>query len=152
VWPAVRRACPEATFTVIGRRDAPLARLRDGQPSVTFAGYVDDLERFYQGRPIVVAPILSGSGLRVKILDALAHALPVVSTTVGCEGIGVRHGEDLMIADTGAAFAEAVVGLLNDGKRAQRLGDTGRTVVERRFSLQAVGVQMQEAIERFVRQ
>lgn len=152
VWAKVRRVCPDARFTVIGRRDAPLARARESLPGVTFAGYVDDLEHFYQRRPVVIAPILSGSGLRVKILDAMAHGLPVVSTTVGCEGIGARHDDDILIADNPDAFAASVVSLLNDSSRAQRVGDSGRTVVEQRFSLLAIGRQMQEAIERFVRQ
>lgn len=152
VWPRVSAACPDARFTVVGRRDNPLARLRESLPGVTFAGYVDDLERFYERRPLVVAPILSGSGLRVKILDAMAHGLPVVSTTVGCEGIGAHHGQHLLTADAPAHFADAVVSLLKDGELASRLGASGRTLVEQHFSLHAVGLQMREAIERFVRQ
>ncbi|MFN7981983.1 MAG: glycosyltransferase family 4 protein [Vicinamibacterales bacterium] len=146
VWTQVLRQRPDARFTVVGR-PAPVGRLRQDLPGVTFAGYVDDVKPFYDRRPIVVAPILSGSGLRVKILDAMAHALPVVSTTIGCEGIGARHGQDILIADTADAFAANVVALLNDRQRAQDLGHAGRSVVEQRFSLDAVGIQMREAIE-----
>lgn len=152
VWPLVLRQRPDAHFTIVGRRDGALGRVPEHLPGVTFAGYVDDIEPFFQRRPIVVVPIRSGSGLRVKILDAFARGLPVVSTTVGCEGIGAEHERHLLIADQADAFADFVTRLLGTSGEADRLGDAGRTLVEQQFSLHAVGAQMRDGIEAFVRQ
>lgn len=152
VWPLVLRQRPDARFTIVGRRDSAIGRVPEHLPGVTFAGYVDDIEPFYQRRPIVVVPIRSGSGLRVKILDAFARALPVVSTTVGCEGIGAAHEQQLLVADQPNTFADFITRLMSAPADADRLGGAGRTLVEQQFSLQAVGALMRDGIETFVRQ
>ena len=80
-----------------------------------------------------VVPLLSGAGMRVKILDAWSSGLPVVSTAVGAEGTEYQDNENLLIADEGPAFADAVLRLLNDKATANRIGQGGRSTVERAY-------------------
>ena len=127
-WPTVRRAVPNAVFTVIGKGAA--GRLRT-LPGIDLAGYVSDLDRYLAETAVFVVPLLTGAGMRVKILDAWCWGLPVVATSVGAEGIEAMHGENLLIGDDEEVFAESVVSILKDAERAQYLGRNGRaTVVE----------------------
>jgi glycosyltransferase involved in cell wall biosynthesis len=129
VWPKVMRAVPNAVFTVIGKGVAE--RLRT-LPGVDLAGYVPSLERHLAETAVFVVPLLTGAGMRVKILDAWCWGLPVVATPVGAEGVDAVDGENLLIGDDEEAFAESVIGVLKDPERARRLGSNGRaTVVER---------------------
>jgi polysaccharide biosynthesis protein PslH len=81
-----------------------------------------------------VVPLRIGGGTRLKIFEALAMGKPVVSTTIGAEGLPVVSGEHLLLADGPAPFAEAVIALLRDADRRRRLGEAGRRLVEERFS------------------
>jgi glycosyltransferase involved in cell wall biosynthesis len=93
-------------------------------------GYVEDITPYQQQAAMVVVPVRAGGGMRVKILNALAEGIPIVSTTVGCEGIQVADGEDILIADEPADFAAAVLRVLNDPGLAQRLSRNGRRLAE----------------------
>jgi glycosyltransferase involved in cell wall biosynthesis len=86
---------------------------------------------------VAVVPILAGSGTRFKILEAWAAGLPVVSTTVGAEGLPARDGHNLLLADGGAAFAEAVTRLLKCSTLRQSLGSAGRLLLEKEFTWEA---------------
>jgi len=129
VWPKVRRAVPRAVFTVIGKGSPE--RLRT-LPGVDVTGYVASLDRHLAETAVFVVPLLTGAGMRVKILDAWCRGLPVVATAVGAEGIEAVHGENLLICDEQDEFAEGVISVLEDAGRARLLGRNGRaTVVER---------------------
>jgi glycosyltransferase involved in cell wall biosynthesis len=147
VWPSLRQECPDARLTIVGRDHHALSRQWQKSENVVFAGYVDDLEPFYERCAVVVAPVRSGSGLRVKILDAFARAIPVVSTTIGCEGLDVMPGTHLLIGDDAGGFARAVARLLNVSDVAQTIGAAGRRLVEERYSLVAVGAKMHAALD-----
>ncbi len=88
---------------------------------------------------VFIVPLRSGSGVRVKILNALAMGLPVVSTSLGAEGMDVRSGEHLLIADGAAEFARAVVTVLREPELADRLGRSGRELVCKKYSWNRVG-------------
>lgn len=127
VFPQVRAAHPGTVLTVIGR-DPPSGLEKEG---VEVTGYVADLRPYLAETGVFVVPLLAGGGMRVKILDAWTWGLPVVSTTIGAEGIEVQHGKNLLLADTAPAFARAVIRVLTDRPLAQQLGQNGRrTVVE----------------------
>lgn len=132
-WPAIARRCPSAILTVVGK-GAP-----DGLAAGAFAdridvqGYVENIDGVLAETAAFVVPLLSGAGMRVKILDAWSSGLPVVSTAVGAEGAEYRDDENLLIADEGAAFADAVLRLLNDKATADRIGQGGRATVERAY-------------------
>jgi glycosyltransferase involved in cell wall biosynthesis len=95
---------------------------------------VADVRHYLARAAAVVTPLRVGSGTRLKVLEALAMAKPVVSTSVGCEGIDVVDGQHLLVADTPAAFAEAVLRVLADSDLARRLGSAGRELVQDRYS------------------
>jgi glycosyltransferase involved in cell wall biosynthesis len=115
VFEPVRRRRPQARLRIVGS-GPPLDGARAAEPGVEVVGEVADVGRELGGAAAVVAPIHWGAGTRVKILEALAHRLPVVSTTVGAEGLGLVDGQHLLIADTPEAFAEACVRALDGGR------------------------------------
>jgi glycosyltransferase involved in cell wall biosynthesis len=127
VWPSVRAAVPDGVFTVIGKGSP--GRLRD-MSRVEVTGYAQDLEPYLAETAAFVVPLLTGAGMRVKILDAWCWALPVVSTSIGAEGLNAVHGENLLIADEPDAFADHLVRILRDGCEASRIARNGRATVE----------------------
>jgi glycosyltransferase involved in cell wall biosynthesis len=136
--PAVRRRVADARVRIVGRD--PPQRLRDaGQlPGVEIAGGVPDVIPHLAEARMLAVPLQAGGGTRLKILEAFAAGLPVVSTAVGCEGLGVVDGEHLVIAERDR-FADAVADLLADPVRGQQLAARGRALAEERFDWGTVG-------------
>jgi glycosyltransferase involved in cell wall biosynthesis len=136
--PAVRRRVTDACVRIVGRE--PPQRLRDaGQlPGVEIAGGVPDVVPHLAEARLLAVPLQAGGGTRLKILEAFAAGLPVVSTAVGCEGLGVVDGEHLVIAERDR-FADAVADLLANVSRGQELAARGRVLVEERFDWGTVG-------------
>jgi glycosyltransferase involved in cell wall biosynthesis len=113
---------------VLGQGPAP----RLG-PSLEWLGAVPDVRPHLAATRVYVAPVRFGTGMRGKVLEALAMARPVVTTSVGAEGLGASHGHELLIADSAAELAAAIDGLLAEPERAEALGRAGRDLVRRRF-------------------
>ena len=101
---------------------------------VMFAGQVADAAAFIRSMQVMIAPLFSGGGMRIKILEAMAHGKAVVATTPGAAGIDIHHGENILLADDPDAFASAVSELLLDPSRARSIGDAGRRLVASRYS------------------
>jgi glycosyltransferase involved in cell wall biosynthesis len=137
VWPAVSRAVPAATFTVIGKG---AGRVLHSDPSarIDVRGYVEDLRSALAETAAFVVPLRTGAGMRVKILDAWCWGLPVVSTSVGAEGIDIAPGENVLVADEPAAFADEVIRLLKDPALSCRIAAGGRSTVEARYDWRKV--------------
>ncbi len=133
VLPRIRRVRPDVRFEIVGARPPEVVRALDDGESVRVLGYVDDLTSCFEQAAVMVVPLRVGSGMRVKILEGLARGIPMVSTTIGCEGIEARDGREILIADEAAAFAEAVLRLLDDPQEARRLAERGRALLERRY-------------------
>jgi glycosyltransferase involved in cell wall biosynthesis len=130
VWPRIRAAHPAASVDVAGPRppdDLTQWGLADERARVH--GYVADLAPLYRTAAVFIVPLHSGSGVRVKILEAMARGIPVVSTTVGAAGLDLRHGEHLLIADTPDQFAKAVLTLLHDPAQRAALAGAARARV-----------------------
>jgi glycosyltransferase involved in cell wall biosynthesis len=145
IWPGLARRHPRARLKLIGSHPLPDVVARQG-PRVEVAGLVEDLPRHLAEAAVVVVPLRVGGGTRLKILEALSMGKPVVSTTIGAEGIAARAGEHLLIADEPGAFADAVGRVLDDPALAERLGAAGRGLAERAYSWDAVGA----SLERFL--
>jgi glycosyltransferase involved in cell wall biosynthesis len=125
VLPLVRRQAPAASLHIVGTR--PKAEvLALACDDVVVHGFVPDMRPYYREAALVVAPLLRGGGTRVKILEAAACAKAVVSTTLGAEGLDLRPGADIVLADTAETFAAAVTRLLVDPMRCRRLGRSAR--------------------------
>jgi glycosyltransferase involved in cell wall biosynthesis len=134
VWPIIHQQRPDVVFDVVGARPpAEIEAYGQESEAINVTGYVDDPSDFYRQAGVMIVPLRAGGGMRVKILNALAQALPLVSTTIGCEGIAVEHGKHLLVADTPAAFAEATLRLLDDHLLAKTLGRNGRQLIEDQY-------------------
>jgi glycosyltransferase involved in cell wall biosynthesis len=133
ILPRIRQAVPDATLTVVGRNPAPSVIALGAQaPGVTVTGRVDDVRPYMERAALYVVPIRIGGGTRLKIFEAMAMGLPVVSTRVGAEGLPVADGQDIVLADSAAQFAGAAIQLLTDSERAQALGGAASRMVRER--------------------
>ena len=137
VYPLVRRKIPETRFIIAGNGPPEiLTSLATTDSQVEVTGYVDDLDQCYKQAAVFVAPILTGGGIIVKILDALAAGRPVVTTSIGNEGVGARPGHDLLVADDPEDFAASVVKLLREPEYARSLGARGTEFVRQNYGLE----------------
>ena len=143
VMPRLRDAGVDAQFWVVGRSPhARLTRLR-GRKDVTITGEVPDVRPYIVQADLYVVPLLAGGGTRFKILEALALAKPVVSTTLGADGIQVIHGEHLVLADTPDDFARQVRALLADREAARAMGWRGRAFVSANFDWSVIAPRLE---------
>lgn len=136
VLPLVRAQKSAVTFRVVGRN--PSAALSQAE-GVEVTGFVDDVRLELARARVFVCPIRYGSGTRLKLLEAFAAGLPVVSTRLGAEGIECVDGEHLLLADTPQEQADAIARLLNDDELARRLGCAGRDLAVERYDWRAIG-------------
>jgi len=135
IWPTVRAAVPGVGWTIVGAEPSPAVRALAAPGSgITVTGRVADVRPAIWRSRASVVPLRMGGGTRLKIVEALAMAQPVISTTVGCEGIAVTSGHELLLADTPADFAAAVIGVLRDPAQAAALGAAGRALAVSTYS------------------
>ena len=133
VWPAVRAQLPGVELSIVGS-NMPAA-IRDlAVEGVRVLGYVEDIDPLLDAARISIAPLRYGAGVKGKINQAMAFGLPVVATAMAAEGMGLREGEELLVAESAQAFADAVVRLYGDEALWQRLAEGGRDNVRRHFS------------------
>lgn len=138
IMPIIRKQYLGCTLTIAGSNPSPVIQSLASEPDISVTGFVDDADELARKCGVFIVPLRSGSGVRVKILNALAMGLPIVSTTIGVEGLDVRNGEHLLIADTPADFAESVIRVLTDSDLAQKLGVNGRKFVCDNYSWETV--------------
>jgi glycosyltransferase involved in cell wall biosynthesis len=145
--PRIRARHPSATVTIVGRvYDADLDSLR--RPGVTVTNWVDDVRPYVRRASVVVAPLRMGGGTRLKVVEGLAMAKPMVSTTIGCEGIDVRPGEHLLVADAPDDFADAVARLLRDRALGHKLGVAGNRLARAHYSWEGAVDQLGQLYDR----
>ena len=146
VFPLVRQGCPQAQLQIVGGNPGPeVLELHDGR-AVFVRGAVPRVEPYLERAAVVVAPIRFGGGTRIKILEAMAHRRPVVSTTVGAEGLEVEAGRHLLLADQPRAFAEACLRLLREPALGARLTAEGYELVRRQYDWRLIERRVQEIV------
>jgi polysaccharide biosynthesis protein PslH len=134
IYPLVKQQVPDVRCTLIGARPpASIVERSHSDRTLTVTGYVEDPMPFLEDSSMMVVPLRAGGGMRVKILNALSQGIPMVSTTVGCEGIDLANGKDILIADDPRAFAQSTVQLLTDAELNRDLTQTGRRTVEQKY-------------------
>jgi sugar transferase (PEP-CTERM/EpsH1 system associated) len=151
ILPLIRKEVPDVSLTVVGRKPSQrLNQLAVCEANVKLTGWVEDIRPFLATGAACVVPLRIGGGTRLKIFEAMSMGKAVVSTTVGAEGLPVRKGEHLLIADQPAAFANVTVALLRDPVRRQELGAAARKLVEERYSWAQVAKEFAQVLTRIV--
>lgn len=148
ILPHIHSRRPQTTFAIVGRQPPPeiLDRAR-GDSRLLVTGTVSDVRPYLWGAAASVVPLRIGSGTRIKIYEAMAAGTPVVSTTIGAEGLELNPGQDISIADHPAEFAARCLELLEDGERRSRVAAAARQLVTERFSWEQVARSVEQALE-----
>ena len=133
IWPRLRRLVPDLCFEIVGRDPDPRVIALGRTPGVVVTGAVADVRPYIASARGVVVPLRAGGGTRLKILEAMAMARPVVSTALGAEGLTIAPGHNILIANDAEGFAAHVLALLGSAERAALLGQAGRHLVEARY-------------------
>jgi glycosyltransferase involved in cell wall biosynthesis len=134
-FPLIKAQKPYCRFTIVGRNPHPsIKALDDPSRGIIVTGTVDDVRKYVRESSVVVVPLRYGGGTRLKILEAFAMGVPVVSTALGCEGITYENDRELLLADSPRALAEACVQLLSDGKKAAEIAKAARKLALRKYS------------------
>jgi glycosyltransferase involved in cell wall biosynthesis len=137
VWPRLRERWPSLVWRLVGKNAEAVSRFTSGDPRIEVTGAVEDAVRELARARVGVVPLLAGSGTRIKILEAWAAGLPVVSTTIGAEGLPACDGEHLVMADGGPAFAAAVSAVLENPGLRRNLARAGRLLLDKEFTWEA---------------
>lgn len=137
IWPGLRERWPGLVWRLIGKNPDAVKRFAQGDSRIQFTGPIPDAISELAAAGVVVVPLLTGSGTRLKILEAWAAARPVVSTRIGAEGLPAKHGENILLADTAPEFVQAVSQLLENPEMRDRLGKAARLEFERNFTWEA---------------
>lgn len=148
IFPLILQQIPSIKFTVIGKmNDAGPYEAVQSHPSVDFVGPVDDVVPYYLSSSILVVPLLSGSGTRLKILEAMSMGNPVVSTKIGAEGIEAADGEHLLLADDPVAFAKHIIALLKDELLFNQIRTRAYELVRNKYDWTVAGTTLRQAID-----
>lgn len=137
VWPRLRAQWPDLIWRLVGKNPQAVRPLVEGDPRIELHGPVDDAVTELSRAGIAVVPLLAGSGTRFKILEAWAAGLPVVSTTIGAEGLPVAHEREVLLADSAESFAASVSRLLTCTELRERLAMAGRLLLQKEFTWEA---------------
>jgi glycosyltransferase involved in cell wall biosynthesis len=150
VFPLILEEKPDATLTIIGKNPpADFYQLQNKYPQkVEVTGYVEDLTPYLEKAALMVIAVRAGGGMRVRILEAFARGMPVVTTTVGLEGIEARSGEEILVEDDPAGFAQATLRLFEDEALGFSLAEKGRMLAESHYDWQVVLTKMDEIYNR----
>lgn len=138
VFPHIFKARPDAEIWFVGAGADHLRNYGKNLPGVHFLGFVDDLAKAYHDARVVICPIRYGSGTRVKLVEAAAWGKPIVSTTMGAEGLDMSHHEHALFGDTPEAFAQHCLTLLTDSELCNRLGNNARALAQKTYDRKAI--------------
>jgi len=148
VFPLIEEKLPDIKFYIVGRSPpAMIQAFGDASQNIIVTGGVEDMRSYFDKAGVVVVPLRIGGGTRLKILEAMAMSKPVVSTSIGAEGIDTTPSTDILLADDPAAFAQSVVDLLADEERQRNMGQAGRRLVEAKYDWHSIAGQLEETYE-----
>jgi glycosyltransferase involved in cell wall biosynthesis len=147
-FPRLAGASPDCQLLIAGARPTPeMIAAAEGEPRIVITGTVPDMRPYLAAASAMLVPLFQGGGTRFKILEAFAANLPVISTAKGAEGLAVRDGTHLLIAETADEFVQAVHRLWNDERLAQELAANGLELVQQSYSFDATGQRIAGAVD-----
>lgn len=152
IWPRISKKLKDLTIDVVGKNPPPWLRelsLRD--PRVQVPGFVEDVRPYFKKATVFVCPITDGGGTRLKMLDALAMGMPIVSTTFAASGLALQNGQHLLLADTVEQFIESISRLLSDKVLRERIARSGLEVVTQLYCWETIGQRLLGAYEEAAR-
>lgn len=141
IFPHIREEIPEAKIYIVGKRPPQELKNRESE-NVKVTGFVDDVRPYVWKSSVFVVPLRMGSGTRLKVIESLAMKKPVVSTTIGCEGINVEDEKSILIEDSPKEFAEGVLRLFKDQKLRSKLTSNGYEVIKNHYEWSSIGDKM----------
>jgi polysaccharide biosynthesis protein PslH len=148
VLPYIRKERPNCRIMIAGRRPASaIKELAQRDSGIVVTGTVPDVRPYLWASTVAIVPLRIGGGTRLKIFEAMAARLPVVSTSIGAEGLPVTEGEHIAIADNPERFARCCLDLLTDAGLRQRRADRAWQLVSRQFSWSAVSTEFESALQ-----
>jgi glycosyltransferase involved in cell wall biosynthesis len=140
VWPRVKSAYPDAVMHIVGNNPPKaLQRLAESDTAVRLHGFVPDVRPYFSEARAAVCPIRDGGGTRIKVLDALAQGVPLVSTTIGTEGLELEPERHFLVADSTDAFVAQISRLFEHAALGRRLADEGRRLIEQQYAWEVQG-------------
>jgi len=150
IWPIILQDLPTAKLKIVGF--SPTAKIKDyaSDPSIEVLGAIDDIREAFATAHMLLAPIRSGKGTRYKVLEAMITGTPVVATTLAAEGLDLRSGRDVLIADTTSGLATASVKLLKDQELQQKLGMAGQKIVRQGYSWDTIAQSLDKVYKEFI--
>ncbi len=142
VWPLVNSQMPDAKFIIAGRNAPDWLTEKILRPGVEFVGEVPNSTAFMKKHAIMVVPLLSGSGIRIKIIEGMSVGKTIVTTQIGMEGIDAVHDKDILIADKAGDFANIVLELLNKPSKTEIIGRNACKFAAENFDLVSISKQL----------
>lgn len=151
IWPLVKLKRPDATFFAVGQ-DPPteIKNISLKDQSIQVTGYVDDIRPYVSKSAVYIVPLRVGGGTRLKVLDAMAMGKAIVSTSIGCEGIEITPGKNILLGDDPVMFAEKTIHLLQNSEKREYFGKAARKLVEEKYSWEIIGKKLQESYKKVV--
>jgi glycosyltransferase involved in cell wall biosynthesis len=137
VWPDIHKQFPSLKYYLAGR-EMPEWMINLTLPNVVVVGEVEDARAFIASKSVMIVPLFSGSGIRIKIIEGMALSRPVISTSIGAEGISCTHGENILIANLPCEFFEMVSICVTDQHLCKRIGSNARRFVEQHYNQDAI--------------
>jgi sugar transferase (PEP-CTERM/EpsH1 system associated) len=148
ILPRIQKYVPDVTLRIVGRKPTrKVLALKEKNPAIQVTGTVDDIRPFVSDADVYIVPLRIGSGTRIKIFEAMAMGMPVVSTSVGAEGLPVQHEKNILLAETPETFAAHTVALLTQSPTRERISRAARALVESRFGWTTVTDVVDETLQ-----
>jgi glycosyltransferase involved in cell wall biosynthesis len=154
IWPVLRRRLPDVELAIVGANPGAEVLALGDIPGIHVTGLVPDVRPWYAGAMAAVVPLRTGGGTRLKILEAMAAGVPVISTPLGAEGLAVTHQENILLADQDDAegWAELLVKLVESPERREQLAGAGLRLVETRYDWEIIGSRLRQTYEAWHRE
>jgi polysaccharide biosynthesis protein PslH len=141
-WKEIRHICPKATLTIAGRNAPGWFIRKIANHEVDFVGEVENAHLFMLTHGIMIVPLLSGSGMRIKIIEGMSLKKPIITTPIGCEGIDARNGQEILISNTDSDFITNTVRLLRDDKLQSSISENCYKFVRDNYSNETLALRL----------